>query len=124
MSRIPRFPRTIAFADTTPSPWSFEAGTGENPNIGTTGQDFLHVAGTGGALSFPSLTLWSGAADWSEAARPETLAAETSVPLVRQLEHFAEVIAGRTAPVVDAASARETLRVILEIEALAMDPAP
>ncbi len=28
---------SIAFADTTPSPWGFEAGTGENPNIADDG---------------------------------------------------------------------------------------
>ncbi|MEM1352032.1 MAG: Gfo/Idh/MocA family oxidoreductase, partial [Pseudomonadota bacterium] len=55
---------TISFADTAPSPWGFEAGTGENPNIGTTGQDMLWITGTKGAVSFPSMTRWSGS-DWS-----------------------------------------------------------
>ena len=42
------------------------------------------------------------------------------MPLRRQLEHFADVIAGRAMPIVDAASARRTLDVILRIEAAAM----
>ena len=37
-------------------------------------------------------------------------------PLIKQLEHFAEVIKGNAAPIVDARSARETLKVILKIE--------
>ena len=41
---------------------------------------------------------------------------DQAVPLIKQLEHFAQVIQGTAEPVVDAASARETLAVILEIE--------
>ncbi len=51
---------TISFADTTPSPWGFEAGTGENPNIGTTKQDMMWITGTKGAISFPSMTALEG----------------------------------------------------------------
>ena len=36
----------ISFADSAPSPWGFEAGTGENPNIATSGQDMLWITGT------------------------------------------------------------------------------
>ena len=39
-----------------------------------------------------------------------------AIPLIKQLEHFAEVIKGNAAPIVDARSARETLNVILKIE--------
>jgi predicted dehydrogenase len=109
---------TIAFADTTPSPWGFEAGTGENPNIATTGQDYLCVAGTRGAVSFPSMTLWTGAQDWGEAPRLEHKPAAPNVPLVAQLEHFADVVAGRARPLVDAREGRKSLEVTLQIETL------
>lgn len=107
---------TIAFADTAPSVWGFEHATGENPNIATTGQDSLRVTGTKGAVSFPSLRVWTGAADWSEAPAMRIAEAEDGVPLVRQLEHFADVIAGRAQPLNDGESARETHRITLEIE--------
>ncbi|PWJ19224.1 Gfo/Idh/MocA family protein [Jannaschia seohaensis] len=107
---------TLTYADTTASPWSFEAGTGENPHIPPSGQDCLRIAGTAGAVEFPSLRLWSGAADWSEAPTSAETEVEDGVPLIRQLEHFANVIAGRALPLVDAASARRTLEVILRIE--------
>ena len=58
---------TVAFSDVTPSPWGFEAGTGENPNIGATHQDMMWITGTKGAVSFPSMTLWQGE-DWGQAA--------------------------------------------------------
>lgn len=107
---------TIAFADTTPSPWGFEHGTGENPNIAHTGQDSLRISGTKGAVEFPSLRVWSGAYDWSEAPVPKTRGAGDGVPLVLQLEHFARVIAGTELPLNDANSGRETLATTLAIE--------
>jgi predicted dehydrogenase len=108
---------TIAFADTTPSPWGFEAGTGENPNIATTGADYLRIAGTQGAVSFPSMTVWGGAADWSQAPRVRVEDVESNVPLTAQLAHFADVASGRAAPVVDAMEGRKSLQVTLQIEA-------
>lgn len=106
----------VTFADTTPSPWGFEHGTGENPNIALTGEDSLRISGTTGAVAFPSLTVWSGARDWSEAPMPETHAAPDGTPLILQLEHFARVIAGAEPPLNDARSGRATLAATLEVE--------
>ena len=108
---------TIAFADTTPSPWGFEAGTGENPNIAMTGADYLRIAGTQGAVSFPSMTVWGGAADWSQAPDMRVEDVAGNVPLDAQLLHFAEVVAGRVRPLVDAVEGRASLAVTLQIEA-------
>ncbi len=107
---------SIAFADSALSPWGFEAGTGENPNIGTTGEDYLRISGSRGSIGFPSLTVWGGAEDWSEPAVPEACTGENNVPLVAQLEHFAQVVAGRASPLVSAADATESLRVTLAID--------
>ena len=107
---------SLVFADTTPSPWGFEAGIGENPNIGTTGQDMLQIMGTSGSISFPSLTVWSGADDWSQAAQPSVEPCENGVPLVAQMDHFLEVIAGRATPLIDAQDGRQTLMTTLAIE--------
>lgn len=111
---------TIAFADCAPSPFGFEHGTGENPNIAATGQTSMVVTGSEGAIAFPSLTLWRGAKDWSECPAPETIPAGDGVPLVRQLEHFARVIRGEEAPLNDARSGRRTLELTLEVERLTM----
>ena len=107
---------TIAFADTTPTPWGFEAGTGESPMIPRTGQDSLRIALTRGGIEFPSLKIWSGAKNWEEAPKMTTAAIDHGVPLVRQLEHFADVIAGKRLPIVDAADGRKTLEATLRIE--------
>ncbi|MEM7318952.1 MAG: Gfo/Idh/MocA family oxidoreductase [Pseudomonadota bacterium] len=108
---------TISFADTTPSPWGFEAGIGENPNIGTTSQDMMWITGTGGAISYPSMTLWQGQ-DWSTPAQttPLTPATDDRAPLVAQLNHFLNVMDGAE-PLIDVGDATRTLAVATEIEA-------
>lgn len=107
---------TIAFADTAPSPWGFEAGTGENPNIGTTHQDMMWITGTKGAISYPSMTLWKGE-DWGRPAQktPLEVSPETRTPLDAQLDHFIAVMNGKT-PLIDVADATRTLAIALDIE--------
>ena len=107
---------TISFADTAPSPWGFEAGTGENPNIGTTHQDMLWITGTKGAISFPSMTLWQGD-HWGKPARIVGMDVEQSkkAPLVAQLDHFIDVMDG-VAPLIDVADGTRTLEIALDIE--------
>ncbi|KAI0876404.1 hypothetical protein GGS24DRAFT_498834 [Hypoxylon argillaceum] len=50
---------SFILSDNVPSPYNFEAGTGENPLIPKTGQDFYRVFGTEGCLSVPDMTVWS-----------------------------------------------------------------
>lgn len=109
---------TISFADTTPSPWGFEAGTAENPNIAATGQDMWWITGTQGGIAFPSLTLWGGAKDWSQPAQPTVLSADKTTPLMAQLSHFADVIAGTAKPTIDVDDAAQTLKITRDIEDL------
>lgn len=111
---------TIAFADTAPSPYGFEHGTGENPNIAYTGQNSMHITGTKGAISFPDMTLWRGGTDWGDIPTPESLPSEDGLPLIEQLEHFARVIAGKERPVNDGKAGRRTLELTLEVERLTM----
>lgn len=109
---------TIAFADCAASPWGFEAGTGENPNIAHTGEPSMTITGTEGAIAFPSLTLFQGATDWGHVPQAVTIPVEDGVPLIRQLEHFARVIAGEDVPLNTAAMGRRTLELTLEVERL------
>jgi predicted dehydrogenase len=107
---------TISFADTAPTPWGFEAGTGENPNIGTTGQDMVWIMGTKGAISFPSMTLWAGT-NWQDAAQVQPLvpAKNAVTPLTAQLDHFIDVMDGAP-PLTDVADAIRTLAIAQNIE--------
>ena len=107
---------TISFSDTTPSPWGFEAGTGENPNIGTTKQDMMWITGTKGAISFPSMTVWMGT-DWGTSAKPISFepAQNSRTPLEAQLDHFIDVINGAK-PLIDVADAALTLAIAQGLE--------
>lgn len=107
---------TIAFADCAPSPWGFEMGTGENPNIAQTQEDFLFITGTQGAVSYPSLTVWGGSVDWAHAVTADVQEVEPTIPLQAQLAQFVDVINGAE-PVISAADAGETLRVALAVQA-------
>ena len=114
----------ISFADTTPSPWGFEAGTGENPNIGTTSQDMMWITGTKGAISFPSLTLWHGT-EWGAPASTIafTPTQNDKPPLDAQLDHFIAVMDGAV-PLIDVADATRTLAIAQDIEAQLMAQQP
>lgn len=110
---------TIAFADTAPSPWSFEAGTGENPHIGVTGEDMFFIAGTEGGVSFPSLTWWRGTG-WEKPAIAVPDPVERTNALALQLDHFLDVIDGAI-PHVTLQDGQAALGAALEIERQMMD---
>lgn len=109
---------TISFADTTASPWGFEAGINENPHIAETFQDMWWITGTKGAISFPSLTLWGGSEDWGSAPTPTHFEVEKIVPLQRQLDHFLSVIKGDEAPLITIEDAAASLAATHKIEQL------
>ena len=111
----------ISFADTAPSPWGFEAGTGENPHIAASHQDMMWITGTAGSVAFPSMTQWSGAQDWSESPKPKRLDLPETDPLATQLNHFVEVVARKSEPLISVFDATETLKVALELEAQLSD---
>ncbi len=55
-------------SDAGASPWSFETATGENPNLGYSGEDCMVIIGDRGSIGFPSGVLWEAASgespDW------------------------------------------------------------
>ncbi|MGC6537189.1 MAG: Gfo/Idh/MocA family protein [Candidatus Puniceispirillaceae bacterium] len=109
---------TISFADSALSPWGFEAGTNENPHIGATFQDMWWLTGTSGSISFPSLTRWCGADDWSQPVKATSFDVDKTVPLDAQLSHFVDVINGKTEPMITVGDAAESLRATYQLQAL------
>jgi predicted dehydrogenase len=90
---------SFLISDAGASPWSFEAATGENPDLAFSGQDALRIIGTQGALSFPSLKQWRGngkdATDWrSELIKTEGPSFAKVDPLLAQVERFTHVVNG------------------------------
>ncbi|RAH79990.1 NAD(P)-binding protein [Aspergillus japonicus CBS 114.51] len=115
---------TFLVCDATPAPWSFEAGTGENPLIpqvqGPGGEGFYRIFGQKGSLSVPDMRLWSyeGRAQrsWNEELAVERAAVDTTqTPFALQLAHFVEVLEGKVEPV---CSGEEALRALDVVDAI------
>lgn len=90
---------SFLISDAGASPWSFEAASYENPAIAGSGEDYLRIVGTEGALAFPSLTRWGrsgpGEIEWSKPlARHGSQTFDRIDPLLAQLDRFAAVVAG------------------------------
>ncbi len=106
-------------SDCAPSPWHFEGGSGENPNISETGHGGLRVFGTKGSIEFPSLTEWHhkdenghwGTPIFSEAHLGD-LPMGDEVALTEQMKNFAEVIRGKGQPLVGARDGLQSVRVV------------
>lgn len=85
---------SFLISDAGASPWAFEAATGENPAIAPSGEDYIRITGTEGALAFPSLTRWGasgpGEIEWSKPLRRHDAPAFEKVdPLRVQIDRFA-----------------------------------
>ena len=115
-------------SDCAPSPWHFEGGTGENPNICKTGEGGFRVFGTSGALEFPCLTHWrhdDPGGHWGTPIHCHNIKSEAAldgeVALTNQLNHFADVIQNSTSPLVSVRDGVQNVRVIEAILHSAQD---
>ena len=111
---------SIIASDATPSPWSYEISSGENPYYFHTSQNCYYFLGSEGALAFPRMELWRyGERDRSGWQHPLTKACRTvepADPLVLQLNHFCRVVRGQESPLVEAADGARTLAVALAVQ--------
>lgn len=111
---------SFILSDNVPSPHSFEAGTGENPLIPKTGQDFYRVFGTDGTLSVPDLTVWSYEGrpvnSWLEEMDREVVGIDdVKTPFESQLAHFIRVVRGVEGP---SCSGQDGIAALVVCEAL------
>ncbi len=106
---------TLLACDSTPSPWSYEATTHENPLYFESTENCYHFLGTEGGLAFPRLEIWRhddpSAVGWQHPLTRHTEEIGTRDPLDTQLEHFCDVIRGDVQPLVDARDATRSLAV-------------
>ncbi|RDL31483.1 Uncharacterized protein BP5553_09692 [Venustampulla echinocandica] len=118
---------TFILCDTTPSPWNFEAGTGENPTIPKVegGGSFYRIFGAEGSLSVPDLARWSydhveegqgKEKGWNEVLKKEEIPVEKEeVPFDLQLQHFVDVVRDGKEP---SCTGVEALRALVVCEAV------
>lgn len=105
---------TVSVSDATAAPWSWELTAAENADYPVTGEAFLRISGTAGALELPTLKLWrqEGSRSWFSPMTCDRLSVEYADPLARQIIHFVEVIRGEAAPLVPVSDAARSLAVV------------
>lgn len=111
---------TFLLSDTVGSNKSWEMTSGENPKYPNyPSDDCYHFAGTNGSLDFPSMRVRYYKAgtepSWWLPFTDEQAAFTRADPLMRQLDHFVQVIRGKDVPRV---SARDGYRNMLVVQAI------
>ena len=109
---------TFLLSDTTPSPWTWEHATGENPVFPKYGQNVYRFVGSEAALDFPSLILWQhhgNTADWNHQMTAWPIDTRLDDAFEVQCAHFCRVIAGREQPRITAPDAARSLAAVLAV---------
>jgi predicted dehydrogenase len=110
---------SLVASDTTPSPWGWEQGSGENPDIPQTGRNCYRLLGTSGALALPRLELYrhvaEGAGDWRIPIAVESIVHGARTALRNQLADFCAVVRAEALPRVSGHDGFSTLAVTLAI---------
>ena len=109
---------TVTVSDSIASPWSWEHTAKEYPVYPATQQSAYLIGGSLGSLSIPDQSLWrhEGAPDWWSPISATSSPIANSDPLVNQIQHFADVISGRSEPLVSGREGLRTLRVVDAIQ--------
>ena len=110
---------SILASDATPSPWSYEATTHENPHYFHTDENCYYFLCTLGALAFPRMELWHYAdqekSGWQHPMIRSREIVEEADPLASQLEHFCRVIRGVERPIADGRDGIRSLAIVLAV---------
>lgn len=110
---------TITVSDSIVAPWSWELTSGEYPIYPPTSESCYWIGGSHGSFSLPDLRLWThceGLRDWWTPISATSLTRGSSDPLVNQISHFADVIRGKSKPLVPGREGLQSLKVIEAIQ--------
>lgn len=108
----------VTASDATPSPWTWEQGTGESaPMFPESSQNSFRFMGTNAALEFPRLTLWKHGSQqgWNNTLERHDVDVPQVDVYAEQIAHFARVIRGEEAPRIAGADAARTLATTLAV---------
>ena len=110
---------SVLASDTTSSPWSYEATTGENPYYFHADENCYHFLGTLGSLAFPRMEVWRYAdvaqRGWQYPMEKTRYKVAQADPLKSQLEHFCRVVRDEEIPLVDGREGTRSLAVALAV---------
>ena len=110
---------TILLSDAAPSPWSYEATTGENKDFAHMDDCCYRFIGTKGSLDFPLMRIWTypneKEAAWHFPMLKTQQLEGAGNPLQDQIEHFGRVIRGEESPRTSGEDGARTLSTTLAI---------
>jgi len=110
---------TITGSDAAPSPWSWDANTGENPAIAASHENAYHFLGSEASLEFPDLHLWryrvDGEAGWTQPLARDARKVAQEDAYAEQLSHFCAVVRGEAEPIVSGEDAARSLAATVAI---------
>ena len=112
---------TITVSDSIAAPWSWELTSAEYPIYPKTDQSCYLIGGSEGSLSIPDMRIWrhDGTKSWWHPMQPTKVYHAKSDPLINQIAHFAQVVRGKTSPLVTAKEGLRTMQVVEAIQAAA-----
>jgi predicted dehydrogenase len=109
---------TFLLSDVTPSPWTWEQATGENPRFPKSLQNVYRFIGTKASLDFPNLIVWrhvGNESDWHQEINAEVFECNVRDAYDEQIRHFCAVINNKEQPRIDAVDATKTLKATLAV---------
>ena len=117
---------TFIVSDTVSTPWSWEWGSYENPFYPHESQNCYFITGTRGALTVPSLEMYwhEPGQGWGQPLTRKRLPYIPEDAYIAQMRNFAQVIAGKAAPIVSGEEGLRTLAATLAISASATSGQP
>ena len=108
---------TLILSDTVSTPWTWERGSYENPIWPHESENCYFVSGTRGALTVPSLELWSQEASqgWTDPLTRQRYHYVPADSYMEQMRNFIDVIHHRAKPIVSGWEGTHTLAATLAI---------
>lgn len=110
---------SILASDATPSPWSYELNSRENPYYFHTAENSYYFLGTQASLALPKMELWQYAdparAGWQHPLEQSRRKVAKADPLVLQLEHFCRVVRRAERPLINGRDGTRSLAVALAV---------
>jgi predicted dehydrogenase len=113
---------TFIISDASPSPWSWEQGSFENPTFPKSQQNSIRFMGSKGALEFPNLRLWQhenpddpSVGHWHYPLKSTEIEFSNEDAFHAQCRHFCSVIRGAEKPCITARDGTNTLRATLAV---------
>ena len=114
---------TISFSDTTPSPWGWERGTGDNQAVPPSGENCYYFCGSAGSFEFPRIRVWrhapGGEPGWNRPIVSQDRPVAPRAALNAQLRNFCEVVRGEAEPLVGPRDALATVAAAQAVQSAA-----